>query len=170
MIQRFLGCLLLLACFTLWNDGVLAASTLHVATNGNDVNPGTADRPLATLRKAVALAVAGNEPAEIVLARGIYPGDAAVGTPEDRLAGPQPPLVIRASQHPDGNFEEVVLDGGREIDKADPVADLPGVYKFQGRYSYHSRTHVWEADTRTKWSRASTCTSAPAHGSRTIRS
>jgi hypothetical protein len=129
----------------------LEAATFFVAPGGKDTNSGTADRPLGTLNKAVALAVSRNEAAEIVLARGVYPGNIVVGRQDDRLAGPKPPLLIRAAQNQDGSHEEVIFDGGRRIDQAEAVAGQPGVFRFAGRYSYHSRTHMWEADTRIRY-------------------
>ncbi len=127
------------------------ATTVHIAVNGNDKNPGTAAEPVATVREALQLVGDKEEPSEIVIHEGTYPGDVGVGNNEDRLGGPRPHLLIRAAQNPDGTFEEVIFDGSRKIGTAEPVPGKPGVFKVPGQYSYHYRTHMWEADTRVRY-------------------
>jgi hypothetical protein len=51
--------------------GVAQGSTYYVATNGSDTNPGSLTAPLATIQRAVNLAVAGDA---IIVRDGTYPG------------------------------------------------------------------------------------------------
>ena len=127
------------------------AAAIHVAMNGNDMNPGTTAEPVATVRMALELVWDKEEPSEIVMHQGIYPGDVGVGNNEDRLGGARPHLLIRAAQNPDGTFQQVIFDGGREIGTAEPVPGKSGVFKVPGQHSYHYRTHMWEADTRIRY-------------------
>ena len=146
------GKLLLAICGSiLMLAGSLDAATVYVAPGWRDANPGSADRPVATMRRALELALGREEPSEIAVAAGTYPGDVHVGKPEERLAGAKPPLVIRAAQRPDGGFEDVVFDGGRKIARAEAVPGKPGTFKFPGKYSYYRGAQVWEADTRTRY-------------------
>ena len=49
-----------------------ASAQMYVAPGGSDGNPGTADKPVATVRQALALIDAGARPAGIVLRAGVY--------------------------------------------------------------------------------------------------
>ena len=127
------------------------ASTVHVSTTGSDRSPGTEAQPLRTIREAIRRVSAAKEPSEIVIHEGVYSGDARVGDNKDRLGGPRAHLLVTAARKPDGSFEEVVLDGARKIEEAEPVARKPGIFKVPGKFSYRYRTHMWEADTRTRY-------------------
>ena len=127
------------------------AAVVHVAENGSDGNSGTASKPLATMRKALERVLGAKKPSEIVIHRGVYPGDVRVGGREDRTGGPRPHLLIRAAKKRDGSFEEVIFEGARRIEKAEPVAGKRGVFKAPGKFSYYYRTHMWEADTRIRY-------------------
>lgn len=78
-----------------------AATTLIVATNGNDANAGTVSAPLATLGRAVTLATAGTT---IALRGGTYQFSANVRIMKDGTSAS--PYAITAY-----NGEKVVLDG-----------------------------------------------------------
>jgi len=129
----------------------LEAKTVHVSPAGSDGAPGTPDKPLKTMRAALKAVAEEQAPCEIVIHKGTYPGDVCVGENKDRLAGARPHLLIRAARKPDGSFEEVVFDGARKIAEAEPVPDKPGVFKIPGKFSYHYRKHMWETDTRTRY-------------------
>jgi hypothetical protein len=47
--------------------------------------------------------------------------------------------VIRAARTRDGSFEEVILEGGLEIEDASAVSGQPDVFKIPGAYSYHRK-------------------------------
>jgi hypothetical protein len=151
------GFLMMLHLWSIYS--ISDAATIHVAMNGNDTNPGTTAELVATVRKAFELVwdkvenpdFIGEEPSEIVIHQGVYPGDVSVGNNEARLGGARPHLLIRAAQNPDGTFQQVIFDGGRKIGTAEPVPGKSGVFKVPGRHSYHYRTHIWEADTRIRY-------------------
>ncbi len=128
------------------------AAEVHVATGGDDGSPGTQDAPVATMRKALELVGRHAEPGEIVVHEGVYPGDVTVGNNDDRLGGPRPHLLIRAAQRPDGGgFEEVIFEGSRAIEGAEPMPGKAGVFKTSAQFSYRYRPHIWERDTRTRY-------------------
>ncbi len=139
------------ALFLSLSYAVVMANPVHVAVNGEDSNPGTESAPVATVRKALQLVWDQAEPSEIVVHEGVYSGDVAVGDNTDRLGGARPHLLIRAAQKPDGSFEEVIFDGGRKIETAKSVPGMTGVFKVPGKHSYHYRTHLWETDTRIRY-------------------
>ena len=141
-----LAVLIAMACHT-----VIAATVAHVSRDGNDGHPGTRDQPVATIAQALALVWDSKEPAEIVIHEGVYSGGVSVGAGKDRDIEGRPNLVIRAARKQDGSFEEVILEGGLKIEEAQAVPGKPGVYKIPGTYSYHRRPHMWEADTRTRY-------------------
>ena len=128
-----------------------AAAVVHVSVDGDDGHPGTKQQPVATLSKALALVWDSKEPSEIVIHEGVYAGGVSVGTGKDRDIEGRPGLVIRAARTRDGSFEEVVLEGGLKIEGAQAVPGTPGVSKISGTYSYQRRPHLWESDTRTRY-------------------
>ena len=130
---------------------VLNATTVHVTPSGTDRSAGTAEAPVATLGEALRRVAAEAGAAEIVLHEGVYPGDARVGSNEDRLGGPRPHLLIRAAHRHAGGFEDVIFDGARRVREAEAVPGKAGIFKMPGSFSYHYRTHMWEADTRTRY-------------------
>ena len=142
----------LAAILVFWaGASAVCANIIHVSPTGSDRAPGTADKPLRTVREALKRVGDGKEPAEIVIHRGVYPGDVRVGNNKDRMGGPRPHLLIRAAQKADGNLEEVIFDGARNVKEVEPVPGKPGVFRVPGKFSYHYRTHMWEADTRTRY-------------------
>ena len=95
---------------------VAAATDFHVATGGNDANPGTADRPFATIERARDairdLKKAGSlrEPVNVRVAGGTYTLAQAIRFgPEDSGTANCPITYLAAGPEP------VVLDGGRQI-------------------------------------------------------
>jgi hypothetical protein len=132
-------------------------ATFHVAPGGNDTNSGTADQPLASVVKAVSMVQGKTEPSEIVIHAGVYqgcPGDGVVIGRHSQTSSVEqlPPLLITAAKKADGSYEEVWFDGGRKISQAEPVADLSGVYKTEGKFDLgSSRPQMWEVDTRTRY-------------------
>jgi hypothetical protein len=133
-------------------QAAMAASAVHVSVDGDDTKPGTADEPVATVRKALELVRGNKEPSEIVIHEGVYPGNVAVGSKDDWEGPPPPPLLIRAADGPDGEFEKVVFDGARKVKPGESQACAAvGVYRVPGKYSYFNRPHVWEADTRIRY-------------------
>lgn len=131
--------------------GAMGAEVIHVSPTGSDRNPGTADRPLARVREAVARVANGKEPSEIVIHQGRYPGGVSVGSHRQRVKGPKPHLLIRAAQKADGSFEEVIFDGARMVKEAESISGKPGLFKMAGKYTYRQRPHIWETDTRTRY-------------------
>ena len=143
---------LLLAVAALWPAGsALGAVLVHVSPRGSDGNPGTADRPFATIRAALKSVAGSDQPVEVVIHEGVYPGNVMVGTRADLTAGPRPALLVRAAKKPDGSFVEAVVDGARQVENCVALSDRPGVFKMPARYNYFRRPHMWEADTRTRY-------------------
>jgi hypothetical protein len=131
----------------------VAGDPVHVAVDGEDGNPGTEAQPVATVRKALGLVWDNTEPSEIIIHRGVYPGDVTVGGNDDRLGGPRPRLLIRAAENAEtGTHEEVIFEGGRGIDQAEAVPGKPGVFNTPAQLSYRYRPHMWELDTRKRYS------------------
>lgn len=95
--------------------GFCAAREIHVSTTGNDANPGTQSKPLATLAAAqkhvrVAIKSAAKEPLYVVIGGGTYFLNQPLAlTPEDSGTA-ENPIVWRAAKG-----ETVVLSGGRAI-------------------------------------------------------
>ena len=79
----------------------VSATTLYVATNGNDANPGTAAQPLATIQKAVDLAQAGTT---IAVRGGTYAPSTNIQLLKSGTASE--PITLTAY-----NGERVVIDG-----------------------------------------------------------
>jgi parallel beta-helix repeat protein len=125
--------------------------SIHVAPHGRETNPGTWERPVASLARALELVQDATEPSAIVLHEGVYAGDVQVGRQGDHRGPARAPLTIEAARRPDGSFENVVFDGARAIEQAEPLAGRPGLFKIPGKFSYRYRTHVWEADTRVRY-------------------
>jgi len=140
---------LVLACVA---AGPLAwGATVHVSPSGADTNPGNEAQPVATLHRAVAMVVDKEEACEIIVHKGVYRGEVNVGQQKD-WAQPRPPLVITAAKTPDGGFEEVILDGGRDLDAAEPVEGKPGVYRAACDAAGSRQPHIWEAVARIRYS------------------
>ncbi len=130
---------------------LFAADAVHVSPTGNDAHPGTAERPVASLRRAVELVADRKGPSEIILREGVYPGDVRVGTQQNLKDTGVPPLLIRAAKKPDGGFQDVILDGSRRVREAEPVPGKAGVYKIPGAYTYSQEPGMWEEDTRIRY-------------------
>ncbi len=141
------------AAFSCVAAASLSAATVHVATTGNDQNPGTAEQPVATLRQALSLLPVKEEASEVIIHKGVYAqGELPVGRAENRGVGPQPLLLITAAKNADGSFEEVVFDGGQKIANAAPVEGKPGVFKIPAAINLRDTApDVWEADARTRY-------------------
>ena len=87
----------LLIAFVGISASSLLAATIHVTPDGNDGNPGSAEQPVATLPKALELIAGKQEPCEIILHKGVYPGDIQIGQQKDPL-----PLLITAAKNAAG--------------------------------------------------------------------
>ncbi|MBI4025219.1 MAG: right-handed parallel beta-helix repeat-containing protein [Verrucomicrobia bacterium] len=134
------GGLMVLACCA-------QAATLHVAPNGSDSNPGaTPDKPVQTLGAVGAKLAEDGAITEVIFAAGTYPGSLHVNAPKGNDPANPPSLIIRAAEG-----AEVILDGARSINQAEPVANAPGVFSVQGQYSMAPPPMMWEADTRVRY-------------------
>jgi len=121
------------------------AGPVHVSPAGDDSGPGTAQRPLATLQKAID-AVAGLDGAqEIILAPGVYRG--AIVPPREN----PPPLVIRAARKPNGEFEDVILDGSDRIAAPQPLPNAKHTYRIPFKRVPAFTYSVWEEATRVRY-------------------
>ncbi len=136
-----------------------APVTLHVAPVGNDANPGTAEKPFATMvgaRDAIrAMKRSGPLPAavEVLLAPGLYSvAEPIVFTPEDSGTA-QAPIVYRGIDEPQWpRGPRAVISGGRRIEGwkrqgAEFVAVVPQVasgdwYFTQLYVNGHRRTRA----------------------------
>ena len=126
------------------------AETVHVAAGGDDGNPGTAEKPLATIGKAVALAVAPDGPQEIVLHEGTYPGGVLVKPPVGEDGAEPPALLIRAAGNAADGYEKVVIDGGLKVAGAQPVEGAAHVFAIPSSFK-DTEVSMWENDTRVRY-------------------
>src|SRR5436190_10339198 len=92
MIRAICGATLLLLSTSAL--AVAAAKTIHVSPAGNDKAEGTADKPLKTLKKALATAASGDT---IELAAGAYRGDVQTIVGGVTIAGPADAIVSAPS-------------------------------------------------------------------------
>lgn len=141
-----------LACSLLVST--LHAQTIHVSAAGNDAHAGTKEQPVATLQRAVAIAeTAGNEPVTIMVHAGVYYGPVRLMKSENTAV---PALTITAAPTADGGYEEATLDGSYDIQQADAVADMPGVYAvtIPGYSAASIKPEMWELDTRVRYTYA----------------
>jgi hypothetical protein len=109
----------------LFHNHAVLAKDFYVATNGSDANPGTKDRPFATLegardairaqRKSGALA---NEPVVVLVAGGIYRLTTTFELTGQDSGTPAAPVVWRAAPN-----EQVRFLGGTRIKGFKPVSD-----------------------------------------------
>jgi hypothetical protein len=120
------------------------ADTLYVSPSGNDANPGSMDRPIATLARAQTLirqvqASKGLPEGGIavVLREGLYELSQPLEFDEQDSGAENAPIVYRAR---DG--ESVRICGGREVTGWKPVSD-PAV---RDRLHPIARNHLWQAD------------------------
>jgi len=129
----------------------IAFGEVHVAPDGADQNAGTKADPVATIKRAVAIADDRGGEQTIILHAGVYRENVQIYVLEDA-----PPLTITAMPDKNGGFEHVVFEGGYAVDDAEPVEGMPGVYRvpIPTRYNaYRSRRAMWEVDTRTRYRR-----------------
>lgn len=130
-----------------------SAAVVHVAPDGSDTADGRPGRPVATLQRAVDLAVENEEETVIVVHAGVY-GHPVRLARTDRADPPR--ITITAAADDGGRFHEAVLDGSIVVDQAQPVSQRPGVYAFAiAAYSAASVTpQMWESDTRVRYTYA----------------
>lgn len=89
------------------------ATEFHVSVTGNDANPGTFERPFATLhhaRDAVRALQPLDGPVDIVIHEGIYPLDKTLELGPEDSGTVEAPIVYRAAEG-----ARVVLSGGRKV-------------------------------------------------------
>ena len=102
-----------ISCILLWTVASVApGAELFVAPGGDDANPGSIEKPLATIRRAqqAARRLAGNEPVTVTLRAGTYYLAAPIVLTPDDSGTAEKPVVYRA--HPG---EKVKLSGGRRL-------------------------------------------------------
>jgi len=122
------------------------ADTLHVSASGDDANPGTKDRPFATLERARnevrRIRTAGSLPSggvTIELREGVYELSRPLELTGQDSGTQEAPIVYRAA---DG--ASVKICGGREVTGWKRVTD-PAVLD---RLHESARNQVWQADLR----------------------
>ena len=120
------------------------AQSLHVSPNGNDKNPGTADRPLKTGQAAAEKIRRMKTVDEIIFHAGVYNGEILLRPVPKAKPEDVPPLTVRPAKD-----EEVIFDGGTAVKDAQPVAGVPGVFRVAGKTNA-----MWETDTRTRYVQA----------------
>jgi hypothetical protein len=141
---------LLAALMVLMSPGAPAAdlpgAAVYVAPNGNDANPGTQDRPLASLeaardavRKLKQDGRLGKDGVTIWLRKGDYVRTASLELTAEDSGTPSAPIVWRA--YPG---ESVRLLGGRSLSGFQPVTDAAVL----SRLDPQARAHVRQLDLR----------------------
>ena len=126
-----------LVCLCLLGAAAYGADAqLHVAPGGNDANPGTANKPVATLERArqliAALRAGGDGRIDVLVHPGTYRLSKTLNTgPDDTSPRTKPARTGEITFRRAGQGE-VVLSGGREIRGWTPqgklwIVDVPGV-------------------------------------------
>jgi len=137
--MRTILCILAVLLTSTWTD-----AAIHISPQGDDANPGTAEKPLATIAQAVK-----QNAQEIILHEGVYHQHVVLAEHKDA-----PPLLITAAKRANGEYERVVFDQGHQVDGAEAVQGMPGVYRVptpKTFSSYQSRRSMWESDTRIRY-------------------
>jgi Right handed beta helix region/Protein of unknown function (DUF1565) len=125
-----LGAAALVAGWTAAATSASAATTLFVATNGNDANPGTQAAPLATIQRAVALAVPGTT---ITIRGGTYRLTTNVQVRTSGTAAAPITMTAFAGEHP-------VIDGDLLPASHTPVG---GSIPATQRGAIHQEASFW---------------------------
>ena len=134
--------LLSLALVSLAAAAEATDTSLYVATDGDDGNPGTGERPLATLvgaRDRVREVKSATQAVTVWFADGTYLFDEAVWFGRQDSGTPQAPIAYRASEG-----AEVRFSGGQAVGDWRPVSD-PAVRE---RLVPEARDHVQVTDLR----------------------
>jgi len=114
-IRKPIACQTVAGVLSLALSGHALALDLHVALHGNDTNPGTETKPLATLAAArdAARKAVGKEPVTVHVGDGVYHlAETMVFTPEDSGSA-EFPVIYRSV-----NEGRAVLSGGSELNLA----------------------------------------------------
>ncbi|MBM3861117.1 MAG: hypothetical protein FJ395_15920 [Verrucomicrobia bacterium] len=138
-MKRLLGFSLLIGILTLSLSASENRARFFVAVNGRDSNPGTAEAPVASLGKAVALAEGQPLPSEIIIRGGTYYLSRSVRIPRSKK---QCRLIIRAAEN-----ETVVFDGSIPLPASEPLQGRFGVYLIKGNYPTDAPPTIWEETT-----------------------
>ncbi|MBN1674322.1 MAG: right-handed parallel beta-helix repeat-containing protein [Kiritimatiellae bacterium] len=132
------------------------AGVLWVAPDGAAKAPGTRAEPL-SLAAAVARASRDMQVRELVLAGGEYRvEDVNFSKPDAADSAKYPPLTIRPAEP-----GKVTLYQSQKIDRAEPVAGLPGVFRTDRIPP--GRAHLWERDARVRYVELATKDSVAAY-------
>jgi len=137
-----------LLILTLLLTAPLCAATIHVAPNGNDQHPGTADKPLASMPKAIEILNAAGEPGEVIVHGGRYFVMWHIPAPESAVD--PAPIVIRSA---DG--ELAIVDGGMPVENArpTPIPDAPGAFRMSSQENWGNPSTFWEQAARRRYQR-----------------
>jgi hypothetical protein len=123
-LSRSSGALLLLVCFLMVASGKALAFTIYVAPTGKDTNPGTVEKPLATLEAArdrarmIRKGQQLSEPIEVVVAPGNYVLQQALTLTAEDSGTEESPLVFRGEKGP-----PPVFSGGIALPAFEKVSD-----------------------------------------------
>ena len=97
--------------------GLVGAAEIHVAKSGNDMNPGTADAPLATIGKAAKIV----NPGDVVkIGPGIYREQIVFKQPGTAEA----PIVIEGTRGENGEYLTIVESNGIELKQWTPAPEV----------------------------------------------
>lgn len=135
--------------FALGITPVVAATSIHVSTLGNDANSGTVLHPVATVKKAIEMVDGVGGPGEIVIHAGRYFGSMYLGNPGATANRETTTLAIHA-----GVGETVVFDGSELLQNCKPLDGSAGVFVFKGDFKPFQPPYLWEPVSRTRYLRA----------------
>ncbi len=130
-----------------WLAAVVPAMgmTIHVSPKGDDAGPGSREKPVATINRAVAMAQDAKEQVEIIVGKGRYFERVDLKNPTLKEGQP-PEMVLRAEEG-----EEVVLDGSQSLMGATPMPGEDAVYRAQGNFKEPTPPQVWESGSRKRY-------------------
>ena len=129
----------------------LVRADIHLSPKGDDGSPGSGEKPIATMARAVTMVSGKETPQTIILQAGVYREQLILNE------GKAPPsLLITAAPGKGGGYERVVIEQGHTVEGAEAVDGARGVYRVKAPKafnSYQSRRSMWETDSRVRYRR-----------------
>lgn len=124
---------------------------IHVSVDGHDNNSGSSKSPLRTIQAAVTRTQDRSVPSDIIVHAGTYRGRVIVGRNGADENRKRPSLTIQAARRPDEKYETVTIVGGISLQDGKADGDAPGVYSTRCKVPGDHVPHVWELDTRQRY-------------------
>lgn len=125
---------------------------IYVSPHGKDHYSGTEQKPLYSIKKAIAITETEKEKVEIILKEGTY--SQGMIYIKDKTKKKNPPLLtIRAERERNGKYKDVILNGGKKLLQNTPYKNFKNIYEFNASWHHKWFPSVWEVDTRTRYTK-----------------